>query len=52
MIAAGLVGQEEQVKRYRVDGEVGRFEFETYRVEGESGEVVDTADLKDQYHSE
>jgi hypothetical protein len=45
VIAAGLVGQEEQVKRYRVDGEVGRFEFETYRVEGESGEVVDTADL-------
>lgn len=28
-----------------MDGEVGRFEFETYRVEGEGGEVVDTADL-------
>lgn len=45
MSAAGLVGQAEQAKRYRVDGEVGRFEFETYRVEGEGGVVVDTADL-------
>ncbi len=44
MSAAGLVGQAGQAKRYRVDGEVGRFEFETYRVEGEGGAVVDTAD--------
>jgi hypothetical protein len=43
--AAGLVGPAGQGKRYRVDGEVGRFEFETYRVEGEGGEVMDTADL-------
>jgi len=34
-----------QVKTYRVDGEVGRFEFETYRVAAAGAEGVDTADL-------
>ena len=45
MLAQGVAGIESQTQRYRVDGEVGRFEFETYRVEGEGGGVVDTADL-------
>ena len=38
-------GAERQTKRYRVDGEVGRFEFETYRVERDGAVVVDTGEL-------
>ena len=34
-----------QTKTYRVDGEVGRFEFETYRVEQEGEVVVNTGEL-------
>lgn len=39
------VASEYQTKWYRVDGEVGRFEFETYRVTGVDGEVLDSARL-------
>jgi hypothetical protein len=38
-------GTESQTRTYRVDGEVGRFEFETYRVARDGAVVVDTGDL-------
>lgn len=38
-------GTESQTRTYRVDGEVGRFEFETYRVERDGAVVVDTGEL-------
>ncbi len=34
-----------EAKTYRVDGEVGRFEFETHRVTQDGEEVVDSRDL-------
>jgi hypothetical protein len=38
-------GTDLQTNTYRVDGEVGRFEFETYRFHREGAGLVDTADL-------
>lgn len=37
--------REYTTKRYRVDGEVGRFEFETYRLERGGKVLVDTASM-------
>jgi hypothetical protein len=41
-MAQASLGSEYESHRYRVDGEVGRFEFEIYRVKG-ADEVVDSA---------